>query len=159
MNLSTLKPPIVVIDDDPTNFFFLKRELARTHSTYPLEYFSDAGSGLHFLSAQLDAVANRLPALVLLDINMPGENGFDALRWIRAHPALAQLKVAMWTNSEDPKDMQRAHELKADFFLAKGVSAAVLEEILSRFDSPTEVGGLGLEPGEKTTERMSQSSH
>jgi CheY-like chemotaxis protein len=60
-----------------------------------------------------------MPRLVLLDIKMPGTDGFDVLQWIRLQPGLAGLPVVMLTSSDEIRDVNRAYQLGANSFLVK----------------------------------------
>jgi signal transduction histidine kinase len=63
--------------------------------------------------------ANSAVDLVLLDINMPGTDGFGLLRRIRSDPTLKDLPVVMCTTSSYDKDMEQAHDLGAVGYMAK----------------------------------------
>ncbi|GAB3281856.1 hypothetical protein GCM10027347_57750 [Larkinella harenae] len=69
----------------------------------------------------LDALedSTQLPALVLLDLNMPFMGGFEALAQIRDIPAYDSLPVVILTTSSQPDDRQRAHQLGANGFVTK----------------------------------------
>jgi CheY-like chemotaxis protein len=67
--------------------------------------------------------ANRdefpLPDLLLLDLKMPGMDGFDVLLWLRQQPTLSALRVIVITSSESLRDVNRAYQLGANSFLVK----------------------------------------
>ena len=69
-----------------------------------------------------DRHAHPFPDLVLLDISLPGMNGFDLLAWIRQHPEFSALKVFMWTDSGDPGALDRATRAGANRFVPKSVA-------------------------------------
>jgi CheY-like chemotaxis protein len=69
------------------------------------------------------------PALVLLDLKLPGISGFELLSWIRQHARLARTQVVVLTGSKKGLDVYRAFELGADSFVAKPVGAADLKEL------------------------------
>ena len=77
-------------------------------------------------SAYLDGqgkFANRyeypLPELLLLDLKMPGKNGFEVLEWIRQQPGLKRLRIVVLTTWDSPQDVNRAYELGANAFMVK----------------------------------------
>jgi CheY-like chemotaxis protein len=56
---------------------------------------------------------------VLLDLKMPGVDGFEVLRWIRQQPGLRNLLVVVLTSSQDMKDVNIAYKLGANSFMVK----------------------------------------
>ncbi len=60
-----------------------------------------------------------LPAVVLLDLNLPEVHGFDVLKWIRAQPVHSGLPVVVFTSSARDEDRHRAELLGANDFLQK----------------------------------------
>jgi CheY-like chemotaxis protein len=69
-----------------------------------------------------DRKAHPLPHLVLLDLSLPGMDGFEVLAWIRQHPEFSALKVFVWTDSGDPGALDRAIRTGANRFVPKSVS-------------------------------------
>jgi DNA-binding response OmpR family regulator len=67
-----------------------------------------------------------MPDLVLLDIRMPGMNGFEVLETIRRDPGLQTLPVILLTGCDDPTDIMRGSDLCADQYVAKPVSPNIL---------------------------------
>lgn len=76
-----------------------------------------------------------LPDLVLLDLNMPGMNGFAVLEQLKRHPTLQSLPVLMLTTSRADDDIQQAYALHASAYLPKAISfegfLAQLEALLT----------------------------
>lgn len=60
-----------------------------------------------------------LPSLLLLDLKMPGVDGFEVLEWIRQQPGLSSLRVVVLTSSDQMKDVNRAYQAGANSFLVK----------------------------------------
>jgi CheY-like chemotaxis protein len=61
-----------------------------------------------------DRNAHPLPDLVLLDLGLPGMDGFAVLDWIRQHPKFSALRVFVWTDSGDPGTLDRALRIGAN---------------------------------------------
>jgi len=68
------------------------------------------------------------PDLVLLDIGLPGWDGFEVLECIRSEESLRQLPVIMFSNSDAPEDKARALELGANAYMTKTASRTRLYE-------------------------------
>ncbi|MBQ0867237.1 response regulator transcription factor [Streptomyces sp. A73] len=90
----------------------------------------------------LDAVAAHRPDVALLDIEMPGLSGLDALEGLRStHPSL---KVVILTTFGRPGYLRRAMESGADAFLVKDAPAAQLADAVRRVRAGERVIDPGL---------------
>lgn len=86
--------------------------------------------------AALDAIRQRKPRLLLLDIMLPKRSGLDVLKTIRADPALRHIPVLVLTARGQQHDRQLALELKADSFVTKPYSnEEVLQEVRRLLES------------------------
>jgi two-component system response regulator len=64
----------------------------------------------------------RLPSLVLLDLKLPGLDGFAVLNRIRTHPRTQYLPVVILTSSTERSDLERGYQLGANSYVRKPVS-------------------------------------
>ena len=114
---SRSEPLALLADDDPDFVLFLETTLRRGGLSCQA-----AGTGL----ACLRMARELAPDIIILDINMPQMNGFEALRTIRCDPSLEAIPVVLLTGCDDPVDIVRASELHANEYLAKPVDPNVL---------------------------------
>ncbi len=120
---------LLIVDDEPE----LRGLLA--------EYFGRHGFAVQSAASAAEAralVAQQRPALALLDVHMPGENGLGLARWLReAHAGVA---IVMLTTASEPVDRIVGLELGADDYLPKPFEprelAARLATILRRARAP-----------------------
>ncbi len=63
-----------------------------------------------------------LPSLVLLDLKMPGIDGFEVLRRLKSEPGLKRLPVIILTSSKEEGDLALGYDLGANSYLVKPVS-------------------------------------
>jgi two-component system cell cycle response regulator len=80
----------------------------------------------------LAKAAQRRPDIVLLDIMMPGMDGYEVCRRLRADPASASLPIVMVTALDKPSDRDEAMAAGADDFLTKPIDEAVLLPVMRR---------------------------
>jgi CheY-like chemotaxis protein len=81
------------------------------------------------------AAAELEPELVLLDIGLPGRNGYEAAREIRAMPGGDRMVLAALTGWGQEADRQRAFAAGFDHHLTKPLEPAVLERLLANLPS------------------------
>jgi two-component system, cell cycle response regulator len=108
---------VLVVDDTPLNVKLLTLQLE-----YQDYIVNTAASGLEAL-AKIEA---DKPDIVLLDVMMPGLDGFETCRRIRANPATAHIPVVMVTALQDVDDLVRGFEAGADDFLTIPVNSSAL---------------------------------
>ena len=109
-----LAPPVWVVDDDEDDRLFIQSAFESINP--PIDVLVLTG-GEELLSAL--AKHESLPRLILLDINMPYQNGFDTLKQLRTSQKYAELPVIMLTTSSSEDDRQRSFALGADQFITK----------------------------------------
>lgn len=108
---------VLVVDDIPANVKLLEAKLGA-------EYFDvvTASNGME----ALEKVASEKPDIVLLDVMMPGMDGFEVCRRIKNDPASAHLPVVMVTALDQLSDRVTGLEAGADDFLTKPVNDVAL---------------------------------
>jgi len=111
-------PQLLVVDDEPELRSLLVEYFVR-HG-FAVEAVADA-------AAARASLALRRPALAILDINMPGENGLSLARWMRE--AHARVGLVMLTTASDTVDRVVGLELGADDYVPKPFE---MRELLAR---------------------------
>lgn len=84
----------------------------------------------------LEKLQEGLPDLVLLDIRMPGRDGYEVLRAIRQDPRWKALPVAALTAFAMDGDRERGLEAGFDAYLTKPIDSGALRALLQRYASP-----------------------
>lgn len=115
---------ILIADDDDGHAFLVEDNLRLGGLNSIFLRFSDGQELLDFLFRRTNDPAFNPGGsyLLLLDIRMPKVDGVAALRQIKADPALRKLPVIMLTTTEDPREVDRCHELGCNLYIHKPVS-------------------------------------
>jgi DNA-binding response OmpR family regulator len=113
---------ILVVDDDPNSL-----DIVRTYLESRGYTVATALDGKEALS-RLEEVN---PAIVLLDVMMPGMDGWEVARVIKNHPQFSSVRVIMLTARSDFSDKHQGLRAGADDYLVKPIR---LEELGQRVD-------------------------
>jgi CheY-like chemotaxis protein len=118
-----VEDPIVLLVDDSKNDAMLMRTVfERAGFVQPMRVAVDGDDAIAYLRGDgrySDRKLFPLPTTVLLDLNMPGKNGFEVLDWIRHQAALRRMRVYVLSASSRPQDIERAYDLGANSYLVK----------------------------------------
>ena len=113
---------ILLVEDDDVDVMNVQRAFKKNNITNPLRV---AGNGLEALAVLRGEAGQeplrKLPALILLDINMPKMNGIEFLTELRADPVLKSLSVIVLTTSNEERDKVAAYDLNVAGYILKPV--------------------------------------
>ncbi len=119
MQPSAPRPEVVVIDDDEADAELLRLAFHESGPAQPkLSVFNTGEAGL----AYLEKAAERRPRptlIVLLDLNMPGLDGRDVLKRLKASPGLAPFPVVVLTTSDSENDVAACYAAHANAYISK----------------------------------------
>jgi len=125
--------PILLVEDNDDDVFFVKRAFQKVGIVHPLEVAPDGKAAIEFLekfTGDMALAGSPLPAVVLLDLQLPHVRGLDVLKWIRQQKTLRALIVVVHTSSHLDVDISQAYELGANSYLVKTPVAAELSRMI-----------------------------
>jgi predicted signal transduction protein with EAL and GGDEF domain/FixJ family two-component response regulator len=115
--LADEQPRVLLVDDDEVNLMLTA--IALRERGFEVHEVADGASAL----ARLDELA---PDMVVLDALMPGMDGFDTCRALRARPGWSQMPVLMLTGLDDDASIERAYRAGATDFFVKSTQWSLL---------------------------------
>ena len=123
MDTKKTRPTIMVVDDSEDI-----RELVRVQLTHLGYRVIEAANGRE----AVEAVSEKCPALILMDITMPVLDGFEATRLIRAMTDICGIVIIAFTALHSVQSRAQAIAAGCDDFIQKPINVGQLSEILSR---------------------------
>lgn len=114
---------LLVIDDEPLNVELLRRIVEETGLSVRFVAASNGVDGL-------TQVRELRPALVLMDLKIPGLDGLEATRRLKADPATARIPVVALTAQAMAGDRERALEAGCDDYVTKPIDVRRVIELL-----------------------------
>ena len=110
---------VLAVDDIPVNLLLVQKMLSRFNFR-----IRTASGG----QQSLDAVAAEKPDLILLDLMMPGIDGFEVIRRLRADPATADIRIVILSALNSNEDVVKGFNLGANDFIMKPI---IMEKLLN----------------------------
>lgn len=110
---------VLAVDDIPLNLLLVQKMLAKYNFK-----FRTAANG----QQALDAVEQQKPDLILLDLMMPGIDGFEVIRRLRENPRTAGIRIIILSALNSNEDVVKGFNLGANDYLVKPI---IMEKLLS----------------------------
>jgi excisionase family DNA binding protein len=133
---------VLFVDDDTVFTEYLREIVLASDSSVDVKSATDG-----FRAGQL--TEGFRPNLVALDINMPGIDGIELCRRLRASPATANSRLVMLSGSLSPENIEAARAAGADAWIEKGASRAEILRVLGLGGAFTGPRTMGAESGQR----------
>ena len=127
---------ILLVEDWEADVLLFKETLKRSGLGNPLNVVRDGNEIIAYLSGNgqyTDRERFPLPAIVLLDLNLPKTRGWEVLQWIRSHTEFDDILMVVLTGSFQVGDLHRAYQLGANSFLGKPCSPSDLMDLANAY--------------------------
>ena len=123
---------ILITEDDEGHFILTRKYLLEQGVKNEIRWYASGGEILEFLFNS-DGTPKDIHAgkyVLLLDIRMPGINGLEVLRRIRAEHCFDSLAIIVLTSSADPSQIEQAYGLGAESYIVKPVKYSTYIEAM-----------------------------
>jgi CheY-like chemotaxis protein len=124
---------ILLVEDNPDDVELTRLAFAEAGEPHRLHVVSDGAEAVDYLLGRgrhATRGATDLPALVLLDLNLPRLDGREVLEAIRADDTTRRLPVVVLTTSAEPSDVEQAYALGANSYIQKPVEFERFVEVV-----------------------------
>lgn len=107
---------IVIVDDDADDREIIKDAFVNSGTDQEYVFLENGDKLMEYLEINL---ANSLPSLILLDLNMPGKDGRETLKEIKTDNRYQHIPTIVFTTSSSHRDRIMAYSLGANCFITK----------------------------------------
>jgi CheY-like chemotaxis protein len=132
--------PLIVVEDSDEDFEALARVLRETTSRDSVIRYQTGEEALAGVRAE------ARPALVLLDLNLPGVQGLDVLARWKADPGLRVVPIVVLSGSSREEDVDAAYQAGANAYLAKPIDYAELRRAIVSLHEFWQIASLPGQP-------------
>ena len=115
-------PIILMVEDEKSDADLLRRAFAKANVLNPIVLANTGDEALAYLTGTgqyADQTKHPLPALILLDLKLPGLTGIQLLQWRRTQPHIKRIPVVVLTIDRSPSTVNSAYDLGANSYLVK----------------------------------------
>jgi two-component system response regulator len=119
---------VLLVEDDPGDVELIREGLKGSNTTINLNIVDDGIKAMKYLKKGRPFAGTVKPDVILLDLNLPGKDGWEVLREIKGDEDLKIIPVVILTTSSAEADLKRSHDLGADCYVTK---PARLEEFIA----------------------------
>lgn len=112
---------IVLVEDDPGHARLIERNLRRAHMTNEILLLTDGQQALEyfFSTGAQTSTTHRRPLLIVLDLNLPGPDGYQILAQLKAHQHTRHIPVVVLTTTDEPQEIERCYALGCNAYITK----------------------------------------
>ena len=120
MSLPMSLPPILLVEDNPMDLDLTLRAFSKKKFSNTIHIARDGEEALSYIPRW--EAGEPVPAVILLDINLPKVNGLEVLQKLKEHPVFRRIPVVVLTSSRENSDLGTAYDLGVNSYIEKPVS-------------------------------------
>lgn len=134
-------PVILIVEDSEEDFEAFMRATRNLNGfdnlPYPFLNIQSGDQTLDYLfrRGEFDCLIAPLPALILLDLNLPGTDGRDIIKELKQAPKLQTIPIVILTSSNNPRDIEACYRYGVSSYMVKPMGGKELrQKIQALFD-------------------------
>ncbi|MDO9135690.1 response regulator [Hydrogenophaga sp.] len=125
-------PPILLVEDNPMDLDLTLRAFNKKKFSNIIQIARDGEEALAYFGRW--EAGEPLPAVILLDINLPKVNGLEVLQKLKQHPEFRRIPVVVLTSSRENSDLKTAYDLGVNSYIEKPVSFSKFIEVAEHIE-------------------------
>lgn len=129
--------PVLLIEDSPEDYEATLRAFRACGLENPVHRCADAEEAMDYLHRRgaFINLPDNPPAIILLDLNLPGADGRDILAELKASERFRRIPVIVLTTSSDQRDIDICYQRGANSYIQKPVSFSVFTSLIGQLKS------------------------
>lgn len=125
-----LRKTIMLVEDNKGDAVLAKEALIYNKSETVLIHVFNGDELFEYLYK----TENKKPDLIVLDLNLPGINGFEILQILKKDPVTERIPVIVFSTSNSENDIQKCRESRADDYISKPLDLMEFFEVFKKLD-------------------------
>jgi CheY-like chemotaxis protein len=126
--------PLLIVEDNETDVMCLKKAFEKSGIRKPIITASNGEEALSYLKGDMPKQDQRIPNLILLDLNMPVMNGLELLEAVKSDARLKTIPVVVLTSSTSTIDMNDSYNNSVAGYIEKPMDPEAYLDIVRVLD-------------------------
>ena len=124
----------MLVEDNPGHARLVQKNLQRAKIGNKFVMAEDGQQAIDYFFNQDGSVRNNAqnPHLILLDLNLPGMDGYQVLRRLKETPDTKHIPVIVLTTTDNPDELEHCYELGCNAYITKPVEYEAFSEAIQR---------------------------
>lgn len=118
---------ILLIDDDEDDTDAFCEALHKSNLPFYCIIISNVDNALSFLENSLIE-----PEFIFIDIYLPGINGKECLKWLKANPKYKSIPAIIYSSTKQKEEIEEVYSLGADYFVTKPSGLELMIHVITR---------------------------
>ncbi len=123
---------LVMIEDDDGHALLIQKNLQRSGIGNVLVHLKTGSEAIDYFFAQQNLTNLHEKTLVLLDLNLPGVDGYEILKRLKAEERTRRIPVIVLTTTDNPKEIDRCYQLGCNVYITKPVEYESFSEAIRK---------------------------
>ncbi len=125
---------LVLVEDDPGHARLIEKNLRRASLSNDLVMFNNGYQAVEYVFCEGDYESRNPndPLLILLDLNLPGMDGYEILQRVKSNQQTRQIPIVILTTTDDPREIARCYELGCNVYVTKPVDYEQFSEAIQK---------------------------
>jgi len=125
---------ILLVEDDPGHARLIEKNLRRSNITNDIVRFESGHNALDYLfkTGEYEGSAHVSPMLVLLDLNLPGMDGYQILKQMKQDERTKRIPVVILTTTDDAREVTKCYDLGCNVYITKPVDYAQFSQAIRK---------------------------
>jgi two-component system response regulator len=137
--MPTALNPILVAEDFEPDAVLVELAFKKAGVLNPFYFVTDGEQTIRYLGGEgifADRGLFPKPGVIILDLKMPGINGFQVLQWSRVQPEYRETLIIVLSGHNENRDLTKAYQVGANTFLPKPIEQAEVLNVVRAFPGP-----------------------
>jgi CheY-like chemotaxis protein len=125
---------ILLVEDDPGHARLIEKNLRRSNITNDIVRFESGRTALDFLfkTGEYEGSSHASSMLVLLDLNLPGMDGYQILQHMKQDERTKRIPVVILTTTDDVREVEKCYDLGCNVYITKPIDYAQFSQAIRK---------------------------